>query len=180
MQVQKVLFSAKECQDILSYFNDWVESKIYTHLDKPAVPKPKFRKSYHSVESFDSSSFIYNRYKDFLEENDILLTAKEIKLMAIRYKKGDYLKRHNDVHPVYKRRYAVISQLSDDSFYSGGDFLFFDSNDTKVYFNRKIGNSTFFAVNTDHQVTEVTDGIRYSLIFFLCEGEFISKKQTLI
>ena len=179
MFIQKVLFSSDECSDILSNFTEWVESKVYTDPSKPAVTKPSFRKSFHSIYTFGNNTFVYDRYKDFLLENDLVLLDKSIKLMAIRYNEGDYLKKHDDVHSVYKRRYAVISQLSNDFDYSGGDFIFHTKNDT-VTFNRQIGNSSFFPVETNHEVKKITKGTRYSLIFFLCEGGFVNKKLTVI
>ena len=59
--------------------------------------------------------------------------------------------------------YAVGVLLNDNFF--GGDFKMYDKNNTIL--NKKIGNTYVFDVRLEHEITPITNGERYSLLWFL-------------
>ena len=66
---------------------------------------------------------------------------------------------------MYDRKLSVVIQLSDPTTYQGGDFQFQDV-ETPVNF-RTQGSILVFPSYLPHRVTEITDGVRYSLVDWL-------------
>jgi hypothetical protein len=94
----------------------------------------------------------------------------------IKYEKGDVLAPHVDfgrygVEANYK---TLVVQLSDENDYVGGDFCL-----RGVPQSRKQGSYNFFLRTVEHEVTEVTDGVRFSMTLFLTEDD-IDIPKTLI
>lgn len=84
---------------------------------------------------------------------------------------GEY-KAHRDVFwinndPVYHRKLSGMIQLSDPNNYVGGDFEITDNQvDPKPVYEdiRNQGTVLYIPSFTEHRVTPVTSGVRYSLV----------------
>ena len=83
--------------------------------------------------------------------------------MLVRYKTGDYVKKHVDTSSDQHRTLSCSLILNDD--YVGGEISFFD--DKKL--NLKKGDLLIFpsSFTYPHQVLPVKDGIRYSIITWI-------------
>jgi len=179
---QKVLFTSKECQQIIddALKTEWVVSKVYTNEQGSAQEVRTFRKSHHTLITYNSESFYYKKVLEFLANNDVNLIAPDLEVMVIKYKEGDFLKRHTDKMERYQRRYAMITQLTHPSEYSGGELIFYDSIDkTKTVTEQSSGNSILYPVDREHEVKPLTSGSRYSSIIFL-EEHHLEQKRLLI
>ena len=86
--------------------------------------------------------------------------VKEISIL--KYDTGDFYSKHIDMsgHDS-ERKLSVIIPLSNN--YEGGETLFFTSNNPLKMPNEK-NIATFFPSYIVHEVTEVTEGVRYSLV----------------
>ena len=85
------------------------------------------------------------------------------------YSKGSFYNWHHDVNwqgtSMYDRKLSVVIQLSDPTTYEGGNFEFQDV-ETPVNF-RTQGSILVFPSYLPHRVTEITDGVRHSLVDWL-------------
>lgn len=81
----------------------------------------------------------------------------------MRYKVGERVTNHIDVGNRDHRVLTCSIQLNDS--FKGGEWIFFG--DTKIKVNK--GDAVLFPSNFcfDHEVTEITEGIRYSVLTFL-------------
>lgn len=81
----------------------------------------------------------------------------------MRYKEGEKVANHIDVGSTTHRVLTCSLQINDN--FKGGEWVFFG--DTKVKVNK--GDAVLFPSNFcfDHEVTEITEGIRYSILTFL-------------
>lgn len=82
------------------------------------------------------------------------------------YSKGSFYNWHHDVNwqgeSMYDRKLSIVVQLSDPSTYKGGDFEF-KHVQTPINFNTQ-GSILVFPSYLPHRVTEITEGVRYSLV----------------
>ncbi len=85
------------------------------------------------------------------------------------YSKGSFYNWHHDINwqgeSMYDRKLSVIIQLTDPTNYKGGDFEF-QHVETPVNFKTQ-GSVLVFPSYLSHRVTEVTDGLRHSLVNWL-------------
>ena len=84
--------------------------------------------------------------------------------MLLRYKTGDYVKKHVDTSSDQHRTLSCSLILNDD--YQGGEISFFDG---EVKLNLKKGDLLIFpsSFTYPHQVLPVTSGTRYSIITWI-------------
>jgi PKHD-type hydroxylase len=80
---------------------------------------------------------------------------------------GEY-KKHHDVFwmnndPKYHRKVSAVVQLTDPSEYEGGNFEVFADQKPNADELRTQGTAIFIPSFLDHQATQVTSGVRYSL-----------------
>jgi PKHD-type hydroxylase len=80
---------------------------------------------------------------------------------------GEY-KKHHDVFwmnndPKYHRKVSAVVQLTDPSTYEGGNFEIFTGQKPNAEELRTQGTAIFIPSFLDHQATQVTSGVRYSL-----------------
>jgi PKHD-type hydroxylase len=80
---------------------------------------------------------------------------------------GEY-KKHHDVFwmnndPKYHRKISAVVQLTDPSTYEGGNFEVFADQKPNAEELRTQGTAIFIPSFLNHQATQVTSGVRYSL-----------------
>ena len=89
----------------------------------------------------------------------------------IKYTKGSKFKLHRDRYETggdYTHRYkTLIIQLSESNDYMGGNLII-----EKNIMPKEIGSVILFNSKCLHEVTELTNGIRYSLCLFLTKNNF--------
>ena len=88
---------------------------------------------------------------------------RRVEARLSKYVVGDYLERHRDI--TAHRKNTVIIQLSEPSSYEGGDLYVHDA-----LSSREQGATVIFDSQTVwHSVSEITGGVRYSLVFWSYE-----------
>jgi hypothetical protein len=158
---QKVLFSIEECNLII----DLSKSNL-----KEWVLKDRSYKSY-AIDYSKSTEWIFNKLKLFFEfETNLKVQKLKNQIHFHRFNKEDWFDKHNDARD---NRVYAIGVLLNNSF-KGGDFkLYYPVEQT---LNKVIGNTYVFNVEIEHEITPITEGERYSLLWFL-QNEHI-KFQT--
>jgi Rps23 Pro-64 3,4-dihydroxylase Tpa1-like proline 4-hydroxylase len=160
---EKNIFTKDECDLILSYvdsnFKNWDnKDRKYNSL---------------SIDYDTTNSWLFYRLKDFFEEQTSLKIKKLKKQLHFhKFTKGDWFSKHNDNRD--RRMYGVGVLLNDD--FIGGDFKFYNLEEYTL--NKTKGNGYVFDVNIEHEITNILDGERYSLLWFLqnTDIEIIKKK----
>lgn len=115
---------------------------------------------------------IINRLIKHLNDNEIIkghtfYQSFTKKIQFTKYEKGGHYDWHTDYNPVgYEHSTcSIVIQLND--IYTGGNLLYMDTDDNIIKFEKGIGNIFIFPSNTNHKVTPVLTGIKYSLVFWL-------------
>jgi hypothetical protein len=149
---EKKIFSKDECDLILSY----VDSN-YTNWN---MIDRKFNSL--SIDYNQTNKWIFEKLKDFFEtETNIKITNLKKQMHFHRFTKGDWFSRHNDNRD--RRMYGVGVVLNNN--FIGGDFKLYNLEEYTL--DKTVGNSYIFDVNIEHEVTNILDGERYSLLWFL-------------
>lgn len=138
--------SAEECQAIIDYAHIW----NVVDLTKRDGSKIKFKQADFAMWS--------NQYPHILKE------------CVMKYDVGDFCSEHKDnpwamINPNYHARAVWITPLNTG--YEGGD-LYFDGK----LIEQVVGIPIKQMRTTPHEITEVTSGIRYSLVSWY----FVSNK----
>jgi len=105
----------------------------------------------------------------FLELNGLVEKNTNAKILSFKneahfhtYKLGGYFAKHKDNNN--HRVYSVGIILNDD--FEGGNLIIYNNNsETKI--DNIVGNAFFFESKFKHEVTPITKGVRFSLIYFL-------------
>jgi predicted 2-oxoglutarate/Fe(II)-dependent dioxygenase YbiX len=175
MYNQKIIFNELECKQILSEFveNNHVAYKI--RYDGVFYEKGCSATS-HDLKWDSNNKWIFNKIKNWTDELNLGLKWKKPPSASFRkYKKGDFFLKHtDDVKGDYVRsergiRILTIGiQLNDKLDYFGGDFFVWD-NSNKIHIGKSLGNCALYTTNMPHEVTEITEGERNSLILFITD-----------
>ncbi len=164
--IEKILFTEIECLKII----EDIEKTDYYHWNR-------VDRNYHSnqIKLNQNNTWIFNRLIDFFNEetNNQILTVKD-EIHFHKFKIGDYFKKHNDTRD--KRMFSIGVLLNSD--FNGGDFNLFI--DKKITVKKETGNTYIFDVGIEHEVSEIFDGVRYSLIWFLQQEHIKILKDKLI
>jgi len=175
MYNQTIIFNELECKQILSEFvgNNHVAYKI--RYDGVFYEKGCSATS-HDLKWDSNNKWIFNKIKNWTDELNLGLKWKKPPSASFRkYKKGDFFLKHtDDVKGDYVRsergiRILTIGiQLNDKLDYFGGDFFVWDNSD-KIHIDKSLGNCALYTTNMPHEVTEITEGERNSLILFITD-----------
>lgn len=122
-----------------SYFiDDILTDKVFVSLSNKIINTLNELKLFNGIQYTNISKYTFNEYTS-----------------------GDFLNWHKDSHEVmYGATSTVIIQLNDN--YIGGDVLYKIDNETFTLPKKK-GSIFIFDSNTEHSVSKLKAGIRYSM-----------------
>jgi len=112
-------------------------------------------------------NIITNHIEKYLKKYDSLgyvQITEDTGYMLLRYKTGDYVKKHVDTSSDQHRTLSCSLILNDN--YEGGEITFFDG---EIKPNLKKGDLLIFpsSFTYPHQVLPITSGTRYSIITWI-------------
>ena len=127
----------------------------------------------HYIDFTDTSllSFVLKRTSQI---NIPSITLGEVKLT--KYTRGDYFSPHKD-YTVYDAgvvRKTLVIQLSSPHEYDGGTLIV-----EGIPQSRELGSAILFNSNQIHEVTEITQGTRFSLVAFLLDKDILMPKSVI-
>lgn len=148
MYSQKILFTEEECNFLISQAGEF----------KPAY----YFKQPESLFKIDDNlkSFLLRKFEPF----DIIYLPRYIKIL--KYTEGINFNLHIDSDGKDGRLKTVVTQLSKPDSYEGGT-LELTVNGKRTKISREIGNSVIYPSSTPHEVSTITSGVRYVLVFWL-------------
>jgi hypothetical protein len=154
------LFTSEECDIIISYVenkNDWTRVDDGNRYNLICL----------------ELDWVYNRFIDYIKkvENINISDSKFVK--CLKYNIGDFFKPHKDFNPTldfYKTFMYNINILLNDDF-EGGDFLV----NNQVYPKQR-GWAYYYSSNEIHEVREVTNGVRYSILYGVFSDTIVRNK----
>ena len=174
MFIQKEIFTKSECSKILEIVTTAPKLDGFLLYNKNGV-KASFDE-YKVLDNEDNSWFLDIIKKFIYESIDIETTKLNLDSNILTYKVGDKFSKHIDLSPndTNPRIYTLGVLLSDE--FEGGDLKVYDTMNKKVLtLNKVVGNCYIFESTIEHEVEEITKGIRNSLIIHIKNTEVIKK-----
>jgi hypothetical protein len=162
---QKILFSKEECQSIIygsDNITNWGFLKDRKFHSQPII---------YSLET----KWLFDKLKKIFEEQTNIQIKKDKEIIHFhKFVKGDWFGKHNDTRD--KRLFAVGVLLNDD--FEGGDFKLYNPNE--IILDKVIGNTYLFDVRIYHEITQILNDERYSLLWFLQQENIKIERNKLI
>ena len=180
IHVEKNAISDEFCREIINEYEDSDDWKAGTINDYEINEYRKCEVVYLSQDEtleknlktrnkIDEKLYkiINNLLEKYLKKYDSLgyvQIKEDTGYMLLRYKTGDYVKKHVDTSSDQHRTLSCSLILNDD--YEGGEITFFDG---EIKPNLKRGDLLIFpsSFTYPHQVLPVTSGTRYSIITWI-------------
>jgi predicted 2-oxoglutarate/Fe(II)-dependent dioxygenase YbiX len=170
--IEDILFTNEECKSILSLTKDWKDS--HTSIPNYNLYSSKKDNVRKSLECKPNRNEVSDIVLDKLSKYDIISIPDNPKIL--KYEKGCFFVRHRDRGGDWRsvRKKTLIIQLSEESYYEGGELVI---NDVKC--SKSIGNTIIMDSGDIHEVKEITEGTRYALIMWL-ENKHLKQNSKLI
>lgn len=171
MILDKKLFDSSECESIINFVN----SKEMV-VDVGSI----FTRKILTLTKENSPKWIWDKLKSFTDDLDLNIETLNDRIFIVKFNTGDFIEKHTDVWDSdlsRNRIYTLVSQLSNDSDYIGGDTFVYSGTD-KVKLNKEIGSCIVFNSSMVHEVTKLKSGIRYS--FVMCFDRNNIKKSGML
>ena len=193
---QEVIFTDEECKKIIEY------SKIYPSSAENRQLEPNINLETNRVEqhipSIDGNKtgkffFVYDIVRDkntewvFEKLLNWFQTVSNIKLKEtpvltgmtlLNYKVGDLFMKHTDIIKNFEwRRWTLNIQLGNQ--YKGGDYVLY-LDDTEIVLNKEMGNAIAYWAGTEHEVKEIEEGERWSIVCSVVKDMIIENEKKLL
>lgn len=193
---QEVIFTTEECKKIIEY------SKVYPASIKNRQLEPNINfetnRVEHHIPSIDGSKkgktfFVYDIAREentewvfekllnwFQKVSNIKLKETPVLtgITLLNYKVGDFFMRHTDIYENFEwRRWTLNIQLGNQ--YKGGDYVLYLDN-TEIVLNKEMGNAIAYWAGTEHEVKEIEEGERWSIVCSVVKDMIIENEKKLL
>jgi hypothetical protein len=166
---EKILFSKEECNYIINLSKELDEINPYGYKDNV------IRYRVWVINRNDKTQWIFNKIHIYFEKETGLKIKKELdKIFIHKYTKGQKFEKHADTY--YKTQIHNIGVCLNDN-YDGGEFVLYDPEEPLL---KKAGTIYTFPSARFHEVKEILNGERWSIIGFLHIKNLDFPKKSLI
>jgi predicted 2-oxoglutarate/Fe(II)-dependent dioxygenase YbiX len=136
--------------------------------------KPEITKLHnYKVVTFEVNDEIKDIITSYCE-NNLNLEIKKVNVGIMKYEKDCFFERHIDRYSESESNhdflYNINVRLNDD--YKGGEFYLNDSP-----YQKPVGEIYHYKSTEYHEVKRITEGIRYTAIFYIRERDVIKDKS---
>ncbi len=169
-----IYFTKEECNTIINLSLELEGTNRDVNSKNIERPRENISYTYYNIYKNEKVEWIFNRISDYLTQEKNIEIIKPFHIIHLhKYLTGNKFERHKDIY--YPNQALNVGVCLNDD-YDGGDFLLY--NPTYII-PKKAGFIYSFKNTTEHEVKEITNGIRYSLILFLFEDNLKLKKNLI-
>jgi hypothetical protein len=197
MVYQKVIFTEKECNEIIGYIkqyenflvtpkNSLIENTRTVFYEDTEI---RWVKKYNvwDIPIDENTKWFYDRIYTWFSDTtkvkldrDSYFNTPNAAHKLHEYTAGDKFDLHIDKSwDNLDRIWNLGIQLNSN--YTGGDYICYDEENQPIYLSKEVGNVVAYNSDTLHEITEILSGIRYSLVIKVHTWELVVKnKKSLI
>lgn len=151
-----ISFTNEECKTIIELSN------ILTKVERDENPRQPISYDYYSIGYNLDTKWIFDRLDSFFTDITNIKVIKSLDAVHLfDYSVGDKFVKHRDIY-YHNQIHNIGVCLNDD--YEGGEFVLHEP--TYTILPKKTGTIYTFNHSYEHEVLEVTNGHRWSLIGF--------------
>lgn len=167
---EKILFSKDECNYIINLSEELDEINPYGYKDNI------IRYRVWVINRNDKTQWIFNKIYTYFEKETGLKIKKELdRIFLHKYTKGQKFEKHADTY--YKTQIHNVGVCLNDN-YEGAEFVLYEPEEQ---IPKELGNIYTFLSARFHEVKEILNGERWSIIGFLhIDNLNLFQKKSLI
>jgi hypothetical protein len=169
--------SLRKAEPNIDFKTNRVDSVIYKNGEK--LGKRFFA---HDILRNENTEWLFEKlFKWFENVSNILLSpnTKKQNISLLKYETGDFFTKHTDIYKNFEwRRWTLNIQL--DNKYDGGDYIIYLENGEMITLSKEPGTAIAYWSGYEHEIKEITNGIRYSIVTSLSKNMIIEKTNKLI
>lgn len=155
--IKENYFSEEECEKIISFSQ--TNQKVYSENLFPNIEAISYH--YFNIDIDNDNKWIFEKLFSFIEQTTNIRILKPLSQIHLhQYTQKDKFDVHRDDN-VPTQVFAVGVCLNEK--FDGGYFQLFEPD---FIIPKKIGTTYLFDTHRKHQITEILDGERWSLIAF--------------
>lgn len=167
---QEIIFTKDECEDIISFHSQYNRDQ---HYNNSSNNQNEILYEASVLPKNPRTIFVFKKLFDFFEKKSKRkLYRYPAEVFIMRYGKGDKFMKHSDT--IADRIYSVGIQLTEN--YKGGEYVVYKEDGFDII-NKEIGNTYFMESSTLHEIKEIENGIRYSLVAFVHKTDLTEDKS---
>ena len=170
-----ISFTKEECKKIIK-MSDVLEGVYRDGINaNVARPRETISYTYYNIYSNLVTQWIFDRLYQYLDVEKNLKINNPLDVIHLhKYNEGNLFEKHRDIY--YPNQVLNIGVCLNDD-YEGGEFMLFDPIENLP---KQEGYIYSFKNTRYHEVTELTKGIRYSLIAFLYKDNLKNNNKNLL
>jgi hypothetical protein len=207
MIYQEVIFTEEECEKIITYKDKYDLFLVTPKTSLIENTRTVYHKEndYNGMEVEFGKDWVkkYNVWDIPINEETIWFYDKIytwfISISGVKIDKSIYFNNPNGAHKLHEYvigdKFDLHTDKTDSRFdyriwnlgiqlnseYDGGDYICYNKNGDPIFISKEIGNVVAYSSDVLHEVTEIKNGIRYSMVIKIHSWELFNKnKKTLI
>jgi hypothetical protein len=158
------LFTKDECENILDIVRNSTDSvDMVIRFDIIG----EYRYKTHAIFYNEETKWIIDRMINWFLKRSNLKKNENYKggdFVINHYSEGDYFGWHIDKCKKYPKRDINLGIILTDDF-EGGDYICYDPSNNPIIIPKSVGTVLGYTSEVPHEITEVTSGDRWSLVF---------------
>jgi hypothetical protein len=167
-------FTKEECNTIINLSLELEGTNRDVTSKNLERPRENISYTYYNIYKNEKVKWIFDRIEEYLLlDNDIKINKSFDVIHLHKYSSGNKFERHSDIY--YPNQVLNVGVCLNDD-YEGGDFILYNPT---IIIPKKAGLIYSFKNTTEHEVKEITKGIRYSLILFLFKDNLRLKNNLI-
>jgi hypothetical protein len=193
---QEVIFTDEECKKIIEYSKVYpanaekrkLEPNINLETNRaeqniPSIDGKKKGKAFfvYDIDREENTEWVFQKLLNWFQKvSNIKLkeTPTLNGMTLLNYKVGDFFMRHTDIYPNFEwRRWTINIQLGDQ--YKGGDYVLY-LDEKEIVLNKEVGNAIAYWAGTEHEVKEIKEGERWSIVCSVGKHLIIENEKKLL
>lgn len=195
MIYQEKIFTKEECDKIISFQNIYLD--LIFRSKEPSIDLENRRiehvgaviKSKKLGKFYNVWDIVNNSESEWMFEKLLIWFSKISKIECNpnkkpygcslhKYSKGDSFTKHIDLNINFpERRWNLGIQLNED--YDGGQYVCYDENDKEIVLNKEVGTAIAYNATTLHEIKEILNGERWSIVLPLSKYDLLEKKSLI-
>ena len=171
--IQEIILTKEECNSILSQVGEYTRGHITYDGVSSEISDMRTCYEYTFVNNQEITNLIFSKIEKFG------IKSLPSELTVVRYEVGQGFDSHVDAASGHEDRIKTVSiQLTEFDEYKGGEFIVWEFNEElnceyQRLVKMDIGNLVIFDSLYSHYVSNVLEGTRYGLVFWLSEENLI-------
>jgi hypothetical protein len=180
------IFTYDECKTIIGYHKKYKElegtfPKKNIKGQRISDKHNSFSYEVYSIPNNNETEWFFNKLVGWFSKQYNIKINKNNKILVCtlhRYIKGDHFKKHIDLAEGYEsRRYNLGIQLNDE--YIGGEYKVWDDKKIENILPKETGTAISYHCRIEHEITEILDGERWSIVLPIEKNFIIESKHLL-